>query len=67
MTELTRAASIETNSHGDMPVPRDHNNFDEACSDWRTQGMRDNAVSITVTTEYLINRGALLSRIILNH
>lgn len=39
-----------------MPVPRDHYNSYETGADWRPQGVGDDAVSVTVSTEYLLKR-----------
>lgn len=53
---LTRSASIEASSHGNMSIPRDYKDSEEARTDCWAQFVRDNSVSVAVTTEYLMIR-----------
>ena len=45
-----------------MPVPRDHYNSDETGADRRPQGMGDDAVPVTVSTEYLLKKERILGQ-----
>ena len=45
-----------------MPVPRDHYNSDETGADGRPQGMGDDAVSVTVSTECLLKKERILGQ-----
>ena len=53
---LTRSASIEASSHGNMSIPRDNKDSEEARTDSWAQFVRNNSVSVAVTSEYLMIR-----------
>ena len=53
---LTRSASIEASSHGNMSIPRHHKDSEVARTDCWAQFVRNNSVSVAVTSEYLMIR-----------